>query len=163
MALGDDNQTTKSKASTYKKINKEEFEECLAQTELDFKPVYYDWSGEIIYEAYSKHETYTIRVYSSLGKRSGRARDKGYDAIRVVLIHTDSGRPLMKQRRVNRIQTYCKNLRKRIRNIVGDKDDLTYCHKCGSVMVLRERKSDGNRFYGCVQYPDCKGTKSFNG
>lgn len=33
------------------------------------------------------------------------------------------------------------------------------CPKCGGKMVLRHRKSDGATFYGCTNYPDCRGTR----
>lgn len=164
MALGDntDKKTTR-KNSTYKKINKEEFEECLASTPLDFQEVNYNWTGELVYEAYSKQETFTVRIFSSLSKSTGKAREKGSDAIRVQVIHTESDRPVMAQKRVNRIQTYCKNLRKRIRNIVGNKEHLNYCPRCDSLLVLRENKSDGSKFYGCLGYPDCRHTEPYNG
>lgn len=162
MALGDKGKDTGSKAGTYKKINKEEFEDCLNQTALDFQEVDYNWTGELVYEAYSKKQTFTIRVFSSLDKRTGKARKKGSDAIRVVLLHTESDRPVMGQKRVHRIQTFCKNLQNRISNIVGNKDNITYCPRCDSIMVVRESKKTGNKFYGCTSYPDCKGTRSIN-
>ena len=31
------------------------------------------------------------------------------------------------------------------------------CPRCGAQMVLRARKSDGQPFYGCSEYPKCKG------
>jgi len=163
MALGDKDKATESKASTYKRINKAEFEDCLAKTDLQFQTVDYDWTGELIYEAYSKDETFTIRVYSSLSKHSGAARDKGSDAIRVVLLHTESGQPLMKNKRVHRIQTFCKNLRQRIRKVVDSKGNLQYCPICDGLMVIRTNKKNNNKFYGCLNYPDCTGTRSING
>lgn len=32
------------------------------------------------------------------------------------------------------------------------------CSRCGSAMVLRTRRKDGNQFWGCSTYPRCKGT-----
>lgn len=32
------------------------------------------------------------------------------------------------------------------------------CPRCKSKMIIRTRRSDGGRFWGCSQYPDCKGT-----
>ena len=37
------------------------------------------------------------------------------------------------------------------------------CPKCGSQMVLRSRRSDGNKFYGCKRYPGCKGVMKYEG
>lgn len=39
-------------------------------------------------------------------------------------------------------------------------DEYLRCPRCGSIMILRERYSDGNLFYGCPNYPDCKGTRN---
>ena len=37
--------------------------------------------------------------------------------------------------------------------------DRIQCDKCGSDMIIRTRRSDGNKFYGCSSYPACKNTK----
>ena len=34
------------------------------------------------------------------------------------------------------------------------------CPKCKSKMARRVRRSDGARFWGCIQYPNCMGSKS---
>lgn len=39
-------------------------------------------------------------------------------------------------------------------------DPWPYCPKCGAKMVLRSRRSDGERFWGCFDFPDCKGSRS---
>lgn len=39
-------------------------------------------------------------------------------------------------------------------------DPWPYCPKCGAKMVLRSRHSDGKRFWGCFQFPDCKGSRN---
>ncbi len=36
------------------------------------------------------------------------------------------------------------------------------CPKCSATMVLRVRRRDGNKFYGCSRFPRCKGTKPFS-
>jgi len=36
------------------------------------------------------------------------------------------------------------------------------CPKCGSEMVLRTRRSDGAKFFGCSRYKDgCRGTRKY--
>lgn len=37
------------------------------------------------------------------------------------------------------------------------------CPKCGSPMQERYNKSSGEMFYGCTQFPDCRGTRQANG
>ena len=144
---------------SYTTINKQEFKQALAETSLDFKEVNYDWSGELIYEAKSDDGVFTLRVYSSLDKRTGEAREKGADAIRTVVLHTESGRPVLKEKRTNRIQTWEKNLKKKISNMASRQSDIEICSQCGNPMVIRTNKS-GDKFYGCSQYPECTYTKS---
>lgn len=36
------------------------------------------------------------------------------------------------------------------------------CPKCGSAMVKRIAKQDGNAFWGCSTFPECRGTVSIN-
>lgn len=33
------------------------------------------------------------------------------------------------------------------------------CPECDSAMVLRENRETGDQFWGCSQYPDCRGTR----
>lgn len=35
-----------------------------------------------------------------------------------------------------------------------------YCPDCGAKMVLRTRRYDGVKFWGCTQYPECRGTRN---
>lgn len=35
------------------------------------------------------------------------------------------------------------------------------CNKCGCAMILRIRKSDNARFWGCSNFPNCKNTVPF--
>lgn len=37
------------------------------------------------------------------------------------------------------------------------------CPECGSEMVVRTRRSDGNKFWGCKKYPECNGTRDSDG
>jgi ribosomal protein S27AE len=39
--------------------------------------------------------------------------------------------------------------------------DSPKCPKCGQSMILRTRKSDGNKFWGCKLFPACKGTLNY--
>jgi len=146
----------------YTRITKSEFEEALEETSLDFKEVNYNWTGELVYEATSQKGMFTMRIYSSLDKRTGEARDKGSDAIRLVVLHTESERPVVTEKRTNRIKTWKKNLKKKINNVAQNSGNIETCDNCGSVMVIRENKDSGNKFYGCTGYPECKNTKSLD-
>ncbi len=60
----------------------------------------------------------------------------------------------------------CKNGRKSARKIPKVKNDRVpvvttdmKCPFCNSMMVVRERRSDKHKFYGCFRFPRCRGTK----
>lgn len=143
----------------YTEITKNEFEQALSETGLEFSREDYNWAGEIIYEAKSDNGMFTLRVYSSISKHTGKSRENGSDAIRTVVLHTETGRPVLKEKRTNRIKTWKKNLKKKIHTLSSKQEEIQMCDKCGSVMVIRENSS-GDEFYGCTSYPDCKNTKS---
>lgn len=144
----------------FTRFTKKEFEQCLHETFLYFEEVKYDWTNEIVYEAESKNGNFIIRCFSSLDRRTGELRDKGSDAIRLVVLHEETGRPVVKEKRTNRIKTWCKNLKQKIENIKNRKDEIKICSECGSVMVIRENSDSGNKFWGCTSYPDCSNTES---
>lgn len=37
------------------------------------------------------------------------------------------------------------------------------CPDCGADMALRTNKSNGNKFYGCKKFPNCRGTRDEDG
>lgn len=39
----------------------------------------------------------------------------------------------------------------------------TLCPECGSKMVTKKNKNDGRRFWGCPNFPKCKGTRDSEG
>ena len=54
-----------------------------------------------------------------------------------------------------KVDAHVENLKKRHSPVRMGDDPL--CPLCGSRMVLRRRRSDGNPFYGCSTYPKCRG------
>lgn len=55
---------------------------------------------------------------------------------------------------------------KHVKNIVKEKLDQKTCPKCGNSMVLRTAKSGvnaGNQFWGCSQFPKCRGLLRYSG
>lgn len=141
-------------------FTKQRFEEVLEETSYDWKAKKYDWTKEWIYEAESASGRFIMRIYSSVDRRTDKSRKKDSDAIRLVVLEADSERPVMKEKRTNRIKTWPKNLKKKIAHISNRKDELNFCDNCSSVMVIRENKDNGNRFLGCSAYPDCRYTES---
>lgn len=43
---------------------------------------------------------------------------------------------------------------------MNNNDEYLKCPRCGDVMVLRERYSDGAAFYGRSNFPNCNGTRN---
>ena len=37
------------------------------------------------------------------------------------------------------------------------------CPECNGAMAIRTNRTNGNKFYGCKKYPNCKGTRDENG
>lgn len=47
-----------------------------------------------------------------------------------------------------------------VKKIVAEKENTPYCPKCGSSMVMREVKrgeNKGSQFWGCANFPKCRG------
>lgn len=38
-----------------------------------------------------------------------------------------------------------------------------HCPRCDSLMMLRRNRTTGDRFYGCSAYPNCRGTRQYDG
>lgn len=96
----------------------------------------------------------SLRVYSSI--EQGTSRECGSDAIRVVLAtrNAEKIRVCGSSRRVNRTKNWRDNLSNRINGwfeMMGPT-----CPKCGAATV--ERKGAYGDFWGCTNYPECKGT-----
>jgi len=144
---GDDGAQNKRE---FEQFTKEEFEECLDKTGLDFEQVRLQGTKELVYRATSDNDTFVMRVYSSLDRRTGKARDKGSDAIRTVVLHNPSGKPVLSEKRTNRIKTWRKNLKKKIKSLKQRREDIMLCPECSRVMVIRENSDDGSKFYGCT-------------
>jgi four helix bundle suffix protein len=49
--------------------------------------------------------------------------------------------------------------RARTEGVAGE--DAPHCDLCGAVMRQNRRKQDGSPFWGCTNYPACRGTKPF--
>ena len=98
-----------------------------------------------------------LRIYTSI--QNGRARQVGTDAIRVCLVSRKKEGGiyiLYTAKRVNRITNWQVNLQERIdsyKNHVPPK-----CPLCIAYTILRKGKYGYGLFYGCINYPECKGT-----
>jgi hypothetical protein len=150
--------------ATYTPISRGEIEAVLL--ERGFTEALRPGIGERIYSKPVKEtDRYRLAVvvYSSIAMGTGQSRNVGDDAIRVVMEVSIPGRSTSKivqgARRVHRTQGWRNNLAKRIAEI----SRLTppECPSCGLAMTLRKnRQPPAREFWGCIRYPDCRGTKN---
>jgi len=155
----DESSGNKRRAESF---TRDEFEEVLAETKHDWERKDYKWTKEWVYETKSENDTFVMRIFSSVDKRSNKSRPKDSDAIRLVVLHNEKEWPVMKEKRTNRIKTWSKNLKKKIRNVESRKDELNFCGECGGLMLIKKAKDDGDKFFGCSNYPDCTNTESLS-
>jgi hypothetical protein len=102
----------------------------------------------------------SLRIYTGIAK-SGESRDKGKDAIRVVLFGKFNDKPVMLggSKRVHRVENWQKNLKARIDGWL-DYMPKHKCPKCQSPLLVRENKQKKSKFLGCANYPTCNYTQN---
>ena len=136
--------------SRFVAITEEEMDSFLK--EKGFSTIALEGVNEKVYGKLVAQNT-SLRVYSSL--IAGKSRGVGEDAIRVVLAtrNADKIKICGSSRRVNRTKNWRDNLTNRIEGwfeMMGPN-----CYKCGAATV--ERKGAYGDFWGCTNYPECKG------
>ena len=136
--------------SRYVPISEEEMDSFLK--DKGFSTITLEGVNEKVYGKLVAKNT-SLRVYSSLV--AGESRGVGEDAIRVVLAtrNADKIKVCGSSRRVNRTKNWRDNLTNRIEGwfeMMGPS-----CPKCGAATV--ERKGAYGDFWGCTNYPECKG------
>jgi hypothetical protein len=100
---------------------------------------------------------FTIRIFSSVDKRSGVTREIGSDAIRILLLDAKRDGPVMSWMVKRTINAHT-NVVQRARDAWGYVSLHPEHHcSCGHLMVAR--KSKGKAFLGCSAFPECKKTK----
>lgn len=48
-------------------------------------------------------------------------------------------------------------------SVLSDVTDTLMCPDCGGEMAIRTNRQNGNKFWGCKKYPNCRGTRDENG
>jgi hypothetical protein len=132
-------------------------------------------SGQEIHFDFTPPNRQTVvRVYTSLGIGHLAVRECGKDAVRIVVgaARNSRFRPLGTQRRIyrtaiqgtyeKRVAAFLKRLRDAIRECYRIALQFPCCPVCNAPMALRSNKKSGHKFYGCVGYPECKGTRPAN-
>lgn len=156
-------QTETSGSRNYVQPTKEEFEECINSAREDIEWVIDEKapSKEYVYDSHDFMPDYNgivLRIYSTIDRRSDKARSKGADAIRLLAFNRHAMKPMGGRVKTLRIETYCKNLTSKINSLFEEYEQyVTQCEECGAWMVIREGRYGD--FLGCTNYPDCEYTE----
>ena len=146
----------------YISIDREEFENVLDKV-ANFELVDVENTNELVYEINVPEESLVVRIYSTI--EDGVSRERGDDAIRCVLWHTERDVPVGGQKKTLRIGPTDSNPHGWAGNLVPKIADLLanwreYYHgecTCGGVFQLRDGKH--GEFLGCSEYPRCENTR----
>lgn len=128
---------------------------------MGFKEIVVEGTHERIWSFVLVGTSYEIRIYSSIGNKSGVTRNNGKDAIRVLLWNCITGKPIISER-VYRTAGALTNTKLKARQIYKHFRD-NKC-TCGGVLVNRisySAPNKGHKFLGCSNYPSCTITKNF--
>lgn len=110
-----------------------------------------------------------VRVFTSLAAGAAEVRDCGDDAVRIVVgVDTpERFRPIDESRKIlrtapkgadDRVAVFLERLREAIRQAYRQAKEVPACPACGRAMALRSTRDRTRQFYGCIGYPECKGT-----
>lgn len=117
------------------------------------------------------HHGATVRVYTSMAVGSVTARDVGRDAVRIVVGANVKGKfhVIEKFKRIHRtapkgphemrVRAFLERLRQTLRDAYAIARKVPACPKCAGPMAVRKNKKSGSEFYGCMNYPECRGTR----
>ncbi len=134
----------------YVDISQREFEDALKK----YHPKLIKPKGvfEAVYKISFPNDL-SIWIYSTIDIRSGVSRERGRDAIRAVLMYSDS-KIITTTSKTLRIEGWKKNLTDKIEEI---KAEITEYRDPHGHPLLKKKKKDGKGiFYGCALYPECK-------
>lgn len=117
---------------------------------------------ELVYNISTGRGKVYIKIYSSISPKTGRSREYASDAIRFVLMDGQSDKPcLEKQSHVKRIDTWAKNVTKRLEDLYHQANVLDFCF-CGSPKKEMKNSKTGEKFLGCVNWKNHQGKLTQN-
>jgi len=132
--------------------------------------------AEVVFDFAPPNQRAYVRVYTSLGIGRLAVRECGRDAVRIVVGASPDDRPglfrlLGDKKRIYRtapkgehdarVSAFLERLKAAIREGYRQALHTPVCPACGHPMAIRKNKKDGNKFYGCTEFPQCKGTRPF--
>lgn len=155
---------TRRQMSKYEQFSQKDFEDFLGVNSKGkpkpnavwrFHRMELEGTNELVY-GLRVGKNLTLRVYSTI--EGGVARNCGSDAIRCVLFWRNKegkSKIIGMQKKVLRVKNWRDNLKSRIDNWEDMKGPN--CPKCLSPTVKRKNKVNKNEFFGCCNYPNCRG------
>lgn len=160
---GDDKSESSSKRK-YVQPTKEEFEACIDQTQGEWVIDPDAPGAEYVYEnhdIFPEHLGIVLRTYSTIDERTDKARDKGEDAIRLLIYNRNVHRPMGGRKKTLRIESWCKNFKEKVHSLFEEsKEYVQRCEECDGWMVVRDGQY--GEFLGCSNYPDCDHTEQID-
>lgn len=154
----DSNSSQDSSARRYVQPSREEFEAFLTNTGYEWEHEPEAPGVELVYDSQDMLPEETgkvLRVFSTIDPRSGKARSKGSDAIRLVVWDKNIEMPIGGKEKTLRIATWEKNLHKKIEELMeNSRDYVVRCDDCNVFMVVRD--GPYGEFYGCRNFPQCE-------
>lgn len=150
-----DKAANRSKSSKkFVEISREEFENFLDNDAPYYWKIVNTDAGEIVYETEEfmfEYPDVTLRIFSTIEKGVGISRGKGDDAIRTVIWTKDKEHPIGGRTKTLRIQTWKKNLLKKIKSLSNEwQNYVDPCPQCNGWLVKREGKN--GEFLGCINW-----------
>ena len=106
--------------ATYQTIDRPEFEDFMA--EYDAERVDVPGTRELVYDIETDVPKLPVRVFSSIS-RTGKSRDAGKDAIRVTAWSNVADKPIAKEKRTHRIDTWRENLSPKVESMIQKIND----------------------------------------
>ena len=148
----------KKRKSRYTRFDKREFEFILSKIPGHYKEANLKGTWEYVYDIpILKVPGLGIRIYSSVDKITGMNRDKGSDAIRVMLLRLDNQMMLSEPEKVLRTTGWGDRVSEKVKELIGYALKFI-CPHCQIIMMKRSGKH--GVFLGCPNYPDCTHTHS---
>lgn len=126
---------------------------------------------EVVFDFAPPESAAFVRVYTSLAVGATTVRACGADAIRigVASIHGGKFRSLAKPVKMLRtapkgtmevrLGAFMERFKDKLRDAYRTALNVPKCPYCKGPMAERSNKATGSSFYGCLAYPECKGTR----
>lgn len=144
-------------ASEYAEVTVEDLAQFRGASEFTFSLVDVDWAKEIVYELEVPADQtpvdgeIVIRWFTSVDSRDGKSRGRGGDSMSLKLKHKQADALCFFPKKVHRLPTWPKNVRKKINQLLEKAGEIPVCPECGRALVLRKSRS-GEWFRGCAGY-----------